>query len=86
MAPRRACVSRCMNENMEQEAHPQAPQVPVCPMVMQVTNVKFRVALKVLAESNRKFLVLVNYNMGTTSSRVRKFTRIKPPQFCGSKV
>ena len=86
MTTRRDYAGIKVRESEEQLVHPQAPQVPVCPMVMQVTNVKFRVALKVSAQSNRKFLVLVNSNMGTTSSRVRKFTRIKPPQFCGSKV
>ena len=42
-----------MNENMEQEAPPQAPQVPGDPLVKQVNNVEFRAAFKVLAQSNR---------------------------------
>ena len=42
-----------MNENMEQEAPPQDPQVPGDHLVKQVNTVEFRAAFKVLAQSNR---------------------------------
>ncbi|WMV37224.1 hypothetical protein MTR67_030609 [Solanum verrucosum] len=58
----------------------------------QVTHAELRVAFQVLsqalkAQANRKALnALVNPNVGTTTSKIRDFTRMNPLKFHGSKV
>jgi len=37
-------------------------------------------------QANREDFTAVNANMGTTATRIRDFTRMKPSEFHGSKV
>ena len=56
-----------------------------------MSNVEFRATFHVLAQAmttqqNREISVAVNPNVGTTTSRVRDFTRMYPCEFYGYKV
>uniref|UniRef100_M1DHJ3 Gag-pol protein n=1 Tax=Solanum tuberosum TaxID=4113 RepID=M1DHJ3_SOLTU len=87
MAPRRAYVRRNAGDNVEREY----PQVLVDTLVKQVTNTEFRVDFQVLAHAmttqvNREVVVPKYPNVGTTTTRVRDFTRMNPLEFHGSKV
>jgi len=58
----------------------------VDPLAEQVTNANFRTTFKGLAEAlmaqdNRDIVVPVNPNIGTATSRVRDFNRMKPLEF-----
>lgn len=75
---------------MQQEASSQSPQVSFDPFVEQMTNVVFRDAFQVLSQAmmtqfNRELVVPINLNVGTTTSKVRDFTRMDPPEFMVSK-
>ena len=56
-----------------------------------MNNVEFRFAFQVLAQAmtaqaNREVVVPMNPNVGTTTTRVRDFTRMNTLEFHGSKV
>ncbi|WMV24166.1 hypothetical protein MTR67_017551 [Solanum verrucosum] len=72
--------------NIEQEAPQDAPQVPADRLAEQVTNVEFQAAIKVLAQANREVVFPLNPNVGTTTTRVRDFTKMNPLEFHCSKV
>jgi len=64
----------------------EVPQVPVEPLAEQVSHVKFRAAFKrmdlaMTTQANRKVISPMNLIVGTTTKKVRDFTRMNPSEF-----
>ncbi|WMV32874.1 hypothetical protein MTR67_026259 [Solanum verrucosum] len=79
-----------MKKNVHENVTQEVPQVPVDPLAEQVTNDEFQDTFHVsaqtmMAHANRVILA-VNPNVGTTTTRVRDFTRMNPPKFHGTRI
>lgn len=88
MSTKKAFARRNKREHIGQEA---PPQTLVGRFTEQVTNMESRTACQVLAhtviiKSHKEIEVIVNPYMGTTTFKVRDFTRMNPQEFSFLKV
>ncbi|WMV46733.1 hypothetical protein MTR67_040118 [Solanum verrucosum] len=78
------------NRNVRENVRQEVPQVPVNPLVEQVTSDEFRDAFHALAQAttaqeNREVVAPIKPRVGIAATWVRDFTRMNPLEFHGSK-